>query len=255
MKAVALEAAPAAAHGATHRHTTHEHEHEFEAERGLPEPLPAGERLLWQGAPDWRMLARECFHVRKLIVYFTLLVIWRIVSVIESGGSAREILVATAMALGLASVALGLTTLMAWMSARTSLYTITDRRIVMRVGIVLSVTFNLPFKQVESAGLHPLAAGHGDIALALDPATRIAYPHLWPHVRPWHVARTQPSLRSIADATAVAGILTTAWRAARGEAASPVVEAQVTTVPVRTPAKRDRRSVEVDVSADMPQTA
>ena len=34
-------------------------EHEFEAARGLPELLPAGERVLWQGSPDWRGLARE----------------------------------------------------------------------------------------------------------------------------------------------------------------------------------------------------
>ena len=38
-------------------------EHEFEAVTGLPEPLPAGERVLWQGSPDWRALAREAFHL------------------------------------------------------------------------------------------------------------------------------------------------------------------------------------------------
>ncbi|MEY3475503.1 MAG: hypothetical protein RL087_1961, partial [Pseudomonadota bacterium] len=30
------------------------HEHEFEAAPGLPAPLPVGERILWQGAPQWR---------------------------------------------------------------------------------------------------------------------------------------------------------------------------------------------------------
>ena len=39
-------------------------EHEFEAALGLPEPLPRGERLLWQGAPDWRVMAREAMHLR-----------------------------------------------------------------------------------------------------------------------------------------------------------------------------------------------
>ena len=45
-------------------------EHEFEAALGLPEPLPRGERLLWQGAPDWRVLAVAAFHIRKLAIYF-----------------------------------------------------------------------------------------------------------------------------------------------------------------------------------------
>ena len=58
------------AHAHAHRHTTHEHEHDFEAVRGLPEPLPPGETLLWQGAPDWRVLARHGFHLRQLVGYF-----------------------------------------------------------------------------------------------------------------------------------------------------------------------------------------
>ncbi len=208
---------------AVHRHTTHEHEHEFESAPGLPEPLPAGERVLWQGAPDWKMLARECFHVRKLAVYFAILVAWRVATLVGSGAAAVEVLVGATVAVALAATALGLALLMAWMSARTTLYTITDRRVVMRVGIVLSVTFNLPFTQIESAGLHGLPADHGDIALALSAENRIAYPHLWPHVRPWHVARTQPSLRAIPDAADVAQRLTAAWRAVRRAAAAPAV--------------------------------
>ena len=43
-------------------------EHEFEAEYGLPEPLPRGERLLWQGGPDGSTLAREALHWRKLAI-------------------------------------------------------------------------------------------------------------------------------------------------------------------------------------------
>ena len=232
-------------HATTHRHTSHEHEHEFEPERGLPEALPGGEHVLWQGAPDWRMLARECFHVRKLSVYFAVLIAWRVGSVILSGGSAREIVVSGTVCIGLAAAALGLATLMAWMSARTSLYTITDRRVVMRVGIVLTVTFNLPFGKIVNADLRPLSGGHGDIALTLDPETRIAYPHLWPHARPWQVARPQPDLRCVADAAAVANTLTTAWRIARGEVTAmptaPQTTRPVTTLrPATRPASLDR---------------
>lgn len=203
---------------ATHRHTSHEHEHEFEPELGLPEPLPRGEQVLWQGAPDWKMLARECFHVRKLSVYFAVLVAWRIGSLVLAGGNVRDVAISGGACVGLAAAALGLATLAAWMSAKTSLYTITDRRIVMRVGIVLSVTFNLPFAKIVAADLRTLPGGHGDVALALDPDSRIAYPHLWPHVRPWRVAHPQPDLRCVVDAAAVARTLTAAWRSVRDEA-------------------------------------
>ena len=34
-------------------------EHEFEPQHGLPEPLPCGERIVWQGGPlCWRRAAR-----------------------------------------------------------------------------------------------------------------------------------------------------------------------------------------------------
>ena len=62
-------------------------EHEFEAELGLPEPLPRGERLLWQGSPDWRVLARDAMHTRMLSVYFAVLLAWRAANVWSNGGS------------------------------------------------------------------------------------------------------------------------------------------------------------------------
>ena len=49
---------------------TPHHEHEFEAAPGLPEPLPPGERIVWQGAPDWRVLALHAYHLRQLAGYF-----------------------------------------------------------------------------------------------------------------------------------------------------------------------------------------
>jgi hypothetical protein len=42
-------------------------EHEFEAQLGLPEKLPKGESILWQGAPDFKAVAlRVCFPVSTM---------------------------------------------------------------------------------------------------------------------------------------------------------------------------------------------
>ena len=231
---------------ATHRHTTHEHEHEFEAAPGLPEPLPQGERILWQGAPDWRALARECFHVRKLAIYFALLVLLRIVTY-PQGADWTTHVAPVAVFVALACGALAIVAALAWLSARTALYTITDRRIVMRIGIVLSVTFNLPFKRVEGAALHPLAKDHGDIALALDRSSHIAYLHLWPHARPWKVAHPQPSLRCLPEAARVATLLTEAWRAARSDDV-PMIAERIE--PVRAPVATTRPSSRNPLAAE-----
>jgi hypothetical protein len=193
-------------------------EHEFEAELGLPEPLPRGERLLWQGSPDWRVMARDAMHTRLLAIYFGVLLAWRGANVLANGGTVLAAGEAVLWLLPLAVAAIAVLSLLAWLIARTSVYTITDKRVVMRIGVVLSITFNLPYSQIESAGLRRNKDGSGDVTLLLNDADRIAYVHLWPHARPWHVKRTEPMLRALPQAHTVAAILSKALADAAGVA-------------------------------------
>ena len=192
------------------------HEHEFEAAHGLPEPLPAGERILWQGAPDWRVLARKAFHARKLAIYFGVILVLRAATVLSTGGTVAEAAKALLMLAPLVLLAVGASLLMAWLTSRTTVYTITDKRVVMRIGIVLSLTFNLPLRQLATAGLRLDADGNGDIPLTLSGTDTIAFLHLWPHARPWHVARPEPMLRCVPDAALVSRVLAGAWSHATG---------------------------------------
>jgi hypothetical protein len=204
-----------------HRHTAGP-EHDFEPQPGLPERLPAQERLLWQGAPDWRALAAQAFHLRKLALYFGLLVAARATVVLHDGGSAAEALRALAWPLPLAALGLGLVALLAWLSARSTLYTVTDRRVVMRIGIVLTITFNLPYRRMAGADLRAAPRGCADIALQLSERhTRLAWLTLWPHARPWRVARTQPMLRCVPDGQAVGALIARHWSLATGQPAAP----------------------------------
>ena len=197
-------------------------EHEFEAEHGLPEPLPRDERILWQGAPDWRVMAREALHTRTLSIYFGVLLAWRGVNVLANGGSLGDAAIAVVWLLPAAVLALAVLTLIAWLIARTSVYTVTDKRVVMRIGVVLGITFNLPHSQIESAGLRANKDGSGDLTLVLADTDRIAYVHLWPHARPWHVKRTEPMLRGLTDVRQVATILSAALAASAGATRAPL---------------------------------
>jgi len=78
---------------------------------------------------------------------------------------------------------------------------------VMRIGIVLSVTFNLPLRRIDAAQLRARGDGSGDVALRLSDEDRIGYLHLWPHVRPWRLARAEPMLRALPDARGVVALL------------------------------------------------
>jgi hypothetical protein len=201
---------------------SHGHEHELEPQYGLPERLPANEKILWQGSPDARVLARSAFHIRKLALYFVALVAINAASVVTDGATAMDVLLALVWPAGLSALALGGVWTLAWLTARTAVYTVTDRRVVMRIGIVLTLTFNLPLRTLETAAMRRGPDGHGDIVLALKGPDHIAWLHLWPHARPWHLTRTQPMLRALPQVAEVAALLQKAWSAQTGGAVEPL---------------------------------
>ena len=177
----------------------------FEPIRGLPEQLPEGEHILWQGVPDPRRLAREVLAVRWVGAYFALLAFWRI------GVSSAEIPFSAAILHGIPFIvsgflACGILYGIAYVQARSTVYTLTNKRVAMRIGAALTMTLNLPYTWIGTAKLDLKPSGHGTLAFELIGETKVSYLMSWPHVRPWHMARTQPALRCIADAENVARI-------------------------------------------------
>jgi Bacterial PH domain len=189
-------------------------EFEHEPVRGLPQRLPAGERILWQGEPRVAALARRVFHLRKLALYCGLLLVWRVASGLSDGEPLATIATFCLWLVPFAVIVLGLPLLLAWLYARATVYTITNRRVVIRSGVALPMSINLPFRLIGAAGLKVYADGSGDIPLSLTGSDRIAYLHLWPNVRPWRVTRPEPMLRGIPDAAEVAELLADALAAA-----------------------------------------
>ncbi len=189
---------------------------------GLPGPLPAGETILWQGAPDWQALARRVLHVRKIAVYFALLAAWCAGSAVLAGSPRLWYSMVALIVLGTISV--GLLCLFAWLVARTTVYTLTERRVVLRIGIAMSVSINLPFRSVECASVRLYADGSGDIPVLLNGPTRMGITVLWPHVRPWRLKRVQPMMRAVPDAARVANLLSRALAASANQSAQPAPE-------------------------------
>jgi hypothetical protein len=191
-------------------------EHDFEPIRGLPGDLPEGETILWQGAPNWLILAEQAFHLRAVAAYFALMLVWRTAGAVIGGEAPGAAALAAASVTPIAHVALGILAFLGWLNSRTTVYTITNRRVVMRFGAAIPKAFNIPFGIIESAALKPLGKGNGDLALALVAPNKIAFLHLWPHARPWRLAAPQPTLRALTNAQAAADILATAMQARVG---------------------------------------
>lgn len=183
-------------------------EYEVEPTPGLPEVLPAGETVLWRGAPTWWGIATNVFHIRVLAIYFAALIVWSIVAGVQDG---RGLLASIGGALRIlpivAVIALGLVALLAVVVERTTLYTVTSKRVVIRFGMAMPLAVNLPFAKIESAALKLRPDGTGDIVLATVKGESASALFLWPHTRPMHFWRAQPMLRCIPDAAKVADIL------------------------------------------------
>ena len=178
-------------------------EHDFEPIRGLPGDLPPGEVLLWQGAPDPLRLACEAFHLRAVGAYFAVILAWRAVAGAAGGESWSKAAGSALSVTPLAIVALGALLFLGWLNSRTTVYTITNRRVVMRFGAALTKAINIPFGIIEGASLKAHADGSGDVALKLTAPNKIAFLQLWPHARPWRLTAPEPTFRALADARGV----------------------------------------------------
>ena len=180
---------------------------------GLPKALPVGEKMLWQGAPDWKEIAKRTFHIRKFAAYAAIIVLWHGVTTVYDGGAVMAALTSSALMAVLCAAAIGMLGGLAYLAGTGTVYTITSERVVMRFGIALPMTVQIPFSKIAGASMRRHINGLGDIPLTIAEDARVSYLVLWPHVRPWHLLRPEPMLRCIPDADKAAEILGAALKA------------------------------------------
>ena len=173
---------------------------------GLPELLPKGEVILWQGRPNWLQLTIESLNLWWIIGYFGLLATWRFLTVIDYMplGTAISVIIPF---LFIAAFAGLLLCIVGYVQAKATLYTITNKRVVMRIGAALTITLNLPFTKIDNAAVAKKRGGFGNIAFETSGSTKFSYFVLWPHARSWHLGKPQPTLRCIPEIEKVSSIL------------------------------------------------
>jgi Bacterial PH domain len=179
-------------------------DYDFDRAHGLPEDLPHDERFLWQGHPDWKNLALSAFHVRKVMIYFVALAVLQCVARAVDGAPVLTALQPFLWFVPMGVLAAGLLSAVAWLSAKTTTYTLTSKRVVMKIGMALPITFNIPFKQIDGAAITHTGGGAGDIYFRFGGKDRIAYLMLWPHARRWHFTRPEAAFRAIPNVNEVA---------------------------------------------------
>ena len=184
----------------------------FEPIRGLPERPPEGEVILWQGQPNWLRLSVDSLNVWWVLGYFIFLFVWRFISVSDLMPIYQAVLVSLPfLALGL--IVTLLLMLVGFIQANATVYTITNKRVVMRIGAALTVTLNLPFTEIENAAIASSSKNFGSIVIDTKQDSKFSFLVLWPHARAWHFKKPQPSLKCIPNAAEVAEILSNAAKA------------------------------------------
>jgi hypothetical protein len=131
---------------------------------------------------------------------------------------------------GLGLISLALLMAMGWGLSRSTTYSLTTSHLVMEYGMALPKTITIPYARIASAGFRPHADGTGDIALTLGEGRSVAYFLMWPHARPWHLARTVPMLRALPDAEQVAQIVARALAASADMAPVAVSQPEAVTL-------------------------
>ncbi len=174
---------------------------QYEPVNGLNGDLLEGETVLWQGAPDWKALLRSALHIRILGVYIAIMAVY---GMIEGGAITAMVVIGSGL------IALSFFALFAWAVQKTSVYTLTNQRLVLRIGVALDKYVNIPLSQIDTADLKTLPSDHGNIVLKLKGRPQMGYPMLWPHVRSLRITAPQPMLRAIAQPEHVARMMFTA---------------------------------------------
>jgi len=144
-----------------------------------------------------------------MALYFAVILGWWAVSTTAAFGS-REFAVGFAIAAGLCSIVMVLVFVLAHLVCSTTWYAITDKRVVMRIGMVFTMSINIPFAILSSVDIGSFKDGTGQLLLTLVPGQRIAYIALWPHCRVFSINHPQPVLRGLVTPGPVAEILASA---------------------------------------------
>lgn len=189
--------------------------------RPSPVRLAPDERIVWQGGPTTRALAIRLYHVRFVAVYGIGLTLADAIQARLHGlghwGAMEAAIPGILTTIG----ALAIFAMLAWGSARTTRYTLTERRLLMQFGLSLSATLCLPLDRIEGVAVRVRGDGTGDITVRPQANSKLVFIKLWPFVRPWRFGAPEPMLREVPAAGYVGSVLSRMVAASRSEAIQP----------------------------------
>jgi hypothetical protein len=186
---------------------------------GVGEPLPAGETLLWEGRPDLSAIAFRVLHLRLLVVYWGVVAAGFVAFGLAGGKGGGALAADLAWLVVVGLLGSGILFLFATAIRRSTTYALTDRRVVIRLGMAFPSVLNLPLHRIDAVDYRPTGARHGEVVLSPAGGEQVGWLYLWPHAQPRAFRNPKPAFRALSGAEEVGRMV--AREVARVQAEDP----------------------------------
>lgn len=179
---------------------------------GVEEPLPLGEKLLWEGRPSLSTMAFRVLHLRLALFYWGVVAAGFLLWGAQGGRPSGALAADLAWLLLVAAVGSGILFGLAAALRSSTTYALTDRRVVIRMGAAFPSVLNLPLGRIASVDVRVSGRNRegeevGDLVLTPAGDDRVGWLYLWPHNRPWSFRDPRPAFRALPRVSEVGSLV------------------------------------------------
>ena len=183
-----------------------EYKTKFEAPKNILDAIPHGESILWKGRPSLWGFSWNLFGLKWIALYLSMLSIVSVARFFASDFYTAfyvDFLPFFLSGIFASIILIGLAAIQAY----STVYIITENRVIIKTGAALSFLISMPFKKIKEVNLQKRGASIGTISFELFSKKRVPYISCWPSVRPWKFKKTQPAFSCVRSVNEVATIL------------------------------------------------
>ena len=183
-----------------------EYKTKFEAPKNILDAIPNGESILWKGRPSLWGFSWNLFGLKWITLYLSMLSIVSVARFFASDFYTAfyvDFLPFFLSGIFASIILIGLAAIQAY----STVYIITENRVIIKTGAALSFLISMPFKKIKEVNLQKRGASIGTISFDLFSKKRVPYISCWPSVRPWKFKKTQPAFSCVRSVDEVATIL------------------------------------------------
>ena len=202
-----------------------EYKTKFEVHKNILDAIPEGESILWKGKPSFWGFSWYFFGLKLLAFYLIVLsVVFAARLTVTDFFTAFLVDFLPFLLSGILTSCILMA--LAKIQSQSSVYIITENRVIIKSGAALSFLISMPFKKIKAVNLQKRKGSLGTISFELNSGKRVPYISCWPSVRPWRFKNTEPAFSCIENVDEVATILRKSVMAGRVSLQAPVTNSE-----------------------------